>query len=110
MNQELSDNEIKEKIKEIYAILEAWVLQDSVIAKPYLKKAYAIRDNLQAMGYLIQIKIGIGLDQSESGIMRPVVEIELWKLRENLSPEDAKIYDTWLTKQRTNTSKGGPNG
>lgn len=87
---------IKQQALQLQKLLQENILKDPELAKSGLEEAAKIRDEIQSMGFLVTWESGLQFD--DSGNPKCEVVVKVWKPKENLSPEDQKIYDEWFAK------------
>ncbi|MDO8600969.1 MAG: hypothetical protein Q7R73_05220 [bacterium] len=80
------------------------VAPDTTTYEYFAGKAEEARKEIESYGLLVQIKRGFTLDSS--GMIRGVAEAHILKPKENLSPEDQKIYNEWFLRNAGIKTKG----
>lgn len=78
----------------IKALLETYALQNREIAGPYMDRAREMRREIESYGFLVDWEIN-----PSTNLQAVTAHITLYKVKENLSSEDQKIYDNWLMKR-----------
>ena len=94
MSERPSDEEIFAKAQKIKDILEEYFPQDPAVAAPKINEALGIKRELETMGFLVQWQAALN---AETLVCE--VEVRVYKPKENMSPEDAALYDAWLIKR-----------
>lgn len=78
---------------ELKDILEQNLPRDPATTDAAMACARAIRDEIKSYGYLVTWQVAL----DPNNLREIKVEVMLWKPKPDLSPEDQKIYDAWLT-------------
>lgn len=59
------------------------------------KEVKKMRQEIEAMGYLVRTESAV-----DTKTLEPKIEVKIFKPKENLPPDLAKIYDDWLMSRR----------
>lgn len=105
MLEKPSDNEILAMVHKIKELLEENLLKDTAVAGPKIKEALSIRKHLEAMGFMVRYKATLN-----HTTLTCEVEVRLFRPKENMSPENAALYDAWLMQHWSimPPKEGGP--
>ena len=93
MDDESFNERLAQLAKELHAILSDCVSSDSLATKEQAEEVLRLKREITALGVLIEYGYEISI---ESGQIETIVTI--YKVKENLTPEDQKIYDDWFMK------------
>lgn len=94
MQNRINNDEIFSKAEKIRDLLEKALPQSQEIAAPKIDEARRIRDELESMGFVVSWKATLNPQT-----LVCEVEVKLTRPKENMSPEEAKLYDAWLMKR-----------
>lgn len=90
--------EVKERMRrlavELQKLLEENLPKDPSLTGEAMARVREIREEIQSMGLLATWKASLDPENPE----RVKVDVTLWTPKENMSPEDQKIYDEWFTR------------
>lgn len=87
------DERLIKVAKELHAILSDCVSSNSLATDEQIEEVLKLKREITMVGALVECGYILSV---ESGEVETVVTI--YKVKENLSPEDRKIYDEWFTK------------
>lgn len=93
MNYVSSDERLLQLANELQKVLSDYMSGYSIATDEQIKKVLELKREITTMGVLAQCQYNMN---AESGEVETVVT--LYKVKENLSPEDQKIYDDWFVK------------
>ena len=94
MLEKPSDDEILAMVQKIKELLEENLLDDTAVAEPKIEEALSIKKDLEAMGFLVRYKATVN-----HAALTCEVEVRLFRPKENMSPENAALYDVWLMRR-----------
>lgn len=86
----------------IQYLLETYWLEASEIASPFMQEVAEIRKEIASYGYLVQWNGSLSPETGEFAVV-----VEIFKPRQNLSPDLQKLYDEWFLKANLSKPKGG---
>ena len=101
----MADPEIEERIRnlarELREILQTCIAHPPHLVNTQMRKAGEIEREIESYGY--PVKWEVTLDENNPEEINVVVTV--WQVKENLSPEDQKIYDAWFLGRQKITGK-----
>lgn len=90
--------EIKKRMRrlavELKNLLEENLPKDPNLTDEATARARQIREEIQSMGLLATWKANLDPENPE----KVKVDVTLWMPKENMTPEDQKIYDEWFAR------------
>ena len=91
MNYISSDERLARLAKELQKVLSDCVSGNSVATDEQVEKTLKLKREITMMGVLVKCEYILDVkNERVSAVMT------LYKVKENLSPEDRKIYDDWF--------------
>jgi len=89
--QDDKEGEIMTLAKRIQWLLEKYLLETPAIANVYMEEVAKIRTTITGYGYLVQWSAAL-----DTQLGRVKVEVQLFKPKPNMTPEEQQLYDTWF--------------
>ena len=93
MNEELK-KKAEQLAVELKKLLQENLLKSASLAHDAMEKAAKIREEIQQMGFFVEWEAKF----DPGNLTKIEVDVTLWKPKQNMPPEDQKIYDDWFTK------------
>lgn len=100
------EGEIITLANRLQQLLEEHLLEDPEIAEPFIIEAKNIIRNINRYGYLVEWRASLN---PETLALEVIVDVK--RPKDNMTPEDAKIYDEWfmeVNKIESEIQKGPP--
>lgn len=91
MSHPLLEARAMELAKEMQKILAACLLKDPETVREDLQKSIDIKTEIESFGFLVTWRATFDITMPD----RIEVTVNLWKVRDSLTPEEQKMYDLW---------------
>lgn len=88
-----SDDEVLGKAETIKNLLQEALPQDPQSAAKKIDMARSLKRELEKMGFLVRWKATLNPQT-----LACLVEVKVFKPKENMTPEEGRLYDEWLLK------------
>ncbi|MDP2695829.1 MAG: hypothetical protein Q8O87_01090 [bacterium] len=90
---------IRKLVAELRKILKANIHKDRQAAAPAIERAKRLRDEIQSYGFPVSFLIKFEVSNFDIPRIRIMdVDVKVYKVKGDLSPQAQKIYDDWFTK------------
>lgn len=105
--EKVDEKFVTSRAQRIKYLLETYLPMDPEIAGPYMEEVRKIHEELESMELPVVVERKIKINQATLEVVVDV-DVTVLKPKENMSPEDAKIYDEWLLKRNSWKPSGAP--